>query len=307
MSSKVDKDFLKFVKTKKKKTTEHQSEDSELGDNDERLNKPFNNLKSNDINKEDSNDICDLLRKNKGKVFVEKRIKPSKEKSKNTGINQESEEEEESESESDDYENEKINHYVNKKRIRDDDADEESEVIKEMKKYEMPQEFEEEEEEDEKSKDKQLNSKEETINTKKQTNKFKPLQTNTNNTIFIGNLPDDITEESLKTKFSKFGIIKKIRIKLTQKKSNKNFAYIDFETEKAMTNACNAKIKIKNSLVKVEKAKSSFITEDEDNQNRKRIGKKKQRSMLNKEKDEFSKMKKKEEDFREAYEEENED
>ena len=93
MSGKVDKDFVDFVKNKKKSgKKENKKQKIEESDNEEvdeldyeylntkRQSEPFNNVTSNKKMKIDDKEvsICDLLNKNKGKVIQEKKIKINK-------------------------------------------------------------------------------------------------------------------------------------------------------------------------------------------------------------------------------------
>ena len=152
-------------------------------------------------------------------------------------------------------------------------------------------------------KEKKLNEKEKEKKYEKKSNKSdkekkqKEFKTNLSNTIFIGNLPEDITEKEIKKKFETYGIVKNIRLVQDKKGGKKNFGYVDYETEKAMNSAIESQIKIKNKEIKVEKAKSSFfegiehsggVLENDDKKGR--IGKKKQKAIINKAKENMKKM-----------------
>ena len=125
----------------------------------------------------------------------------------------------------------------------------------------------------------------------------KETKMNRSNTIYIANLPEKITEETIESKFSKFGDIKTIRLIKDKDNKTKGFGYVDYETEKAMKLACEGKIKIKDKEIKIEQAKSSYIEElkDEGLPTQKRMGKKKKKAMINKAKEQL-KLKSKEKD-----------
>ena len=312
MSGKVDQEFVNFVKSKKRtgkkenkqKKIEEEEEYDEQNDeldyeylNTKRQSEPFNNITSNKVRKVDDQgeSLTELLKKNQGKVIQEKKIKIEKAES-----DEESSEEESSESESDDYdENENINHFVGKKKQKiDDDIDEELETLAEMKKYEHYQgeEEEEEESEEEEKPKKEIKQKEKAKPQKKEEKqKKKELpKINRNNTIFIGNLPEDISEDTLQKKFSQFGDIKTIRLVKDKDNKPKGFGYIDFETEKAMKTAVAGKVKIEDKDIKIEQAKSSYINEVKETNSNKRIGKKKKKAMINKAKEQLKQKNKKE-------------
>ena len=304
MSGKVDQEFVNFVKSKKRtgkkenkpKKVEEDEEYDENNDeldyeylNTKRQSEPFNNITSNKVRKVDDEgeSLTELLKKNQGKVIQEKKIAITKEES-------EEEDSEGESSESDDYdENENINHFVGKKKQKiDEDSDEELETLAEMKKFEHYQgEGEEEEEEDEEEEEK--HKKEQSKQNKKEEKKKELPKINRNNTIFIGNLPEDVSEETLQKKFSKFGDIKTIRLVKDKDNKPKGFGYIDYETEKAMKTAVAGKVKIADKEIKIEQAKSSYINEVKETNSKKRMGKKKKKAMINKAKEQLKQKNKK--------------
>ena len=224
--------------------------------------------------------------------------------------------------ESEDYSEEKINHYIGGHKNKKNDIDEIEETIKEIQNRsqraqnkvknneinsdEDNNESNEEEEENEDKNNKEKNNEENNDKNniennnkkfKKNKKKKKEFKSNISNTIFISNLPKNINENEIKKKFDKFGIIKNIRLIEDKKGNKKNFGYIDYETEKAMTNAINSKINIKENEIKIEKAKSSFFEGIDhtggilDDKNSQRIGKKKQKAIINKAKENMKKNK----------------
>ena len=82
-----------------------------------------------------------------------------------------------------------------------------------------------------------------------------------------------------------------------KKGKKKNFGYIDYETEKSMMSAINSTISIKEHEIKIEKAKSSFFEGIDHtggvlaNENIGRVGKKKQKAIINKAKENMKKNK----------------
>ena len=319
MEKKVDKEFLKFVKkkNKNKKAVQEEYEEEDIYEDEDdyeylrlkRLSEPFNNLVKakkkmsiEEIKEDESNakseTVLNML--NKYKVINTKNYaKQNKDKSNKDEEQSESEENESEENESDDYEDDaRINHFVkNKKHNDDDDVDsdinEELETIKEMKRFEKANidddeedEIEDEENEDEDEDNKQIKKKKEKKEKKKK--EKKNIEVNRNNTVFIKNLPSNITETDIESKFSKFGPIKTIRLVKDKNNNIKGFGYIDFETQKAMTSAIDASVKIKSNIIQIEKAKSSFIDEVPN----KTLGRKKQRAMINKAKEQLKRKQK---------------
>ena len=330
MEKKVDKEFLKFVKkkNKNKKAIQEEYEEEDIYEDEDdyeylrlkRLSEPFNNLVKakkkmsiEDIKEDDNNakseTVLNML--NKYKVINTKNYaKQNKDKSNKDEEQSESASESE-ENESDDYEDDaRINHFVKNKKHNDDDVDsdinEEIETIKEMKRFEKANNIDDDDEEDEiedekddnndedddnkqikKKKEKKEKKEKKNAKTKEKTQK-KNIEVNRNNTVFIKNLPSNITETDIESKFSKFGPIKTIRLVKDKNNNIKGFGYIDFETQKAMTSAIEASVKIKSNIIKIEKAKSSFIDEVPN----KTLGRKKQRAMINKAKEQLKRKQK---------------
>ena len=323
MEKKVDKEFLKFVKKKNKNKkaiqAEYEEEEDIYEDEDDyeylrlkRLSEPFNNLVKakkkmsiEDIKEDENNTksetVSNMLQKYK---VINTKNYAIQNKDKSNKDNEQSESASESEeNESDDYEDDaRINHFVNNKnKHRDDvdsDIDEELETLNEMKRFEKANNYEEDEDEgddeddDDNKQIKKKKEKKEKKNTKtKERTKEKTqknIAINRNNTVFIGNLPSNITENDIESKFSKFGPIKTIRLVKDKNNNTKGFGYIDFETQKAMTSAIEASVKIKSNVIKIEKAKSSFIDEVPN----KTLGRKKQRAMINKAKEQLKRKQK---------------
>eukprot|EP01080_Neovahlkampfia_damariscottae_P005230 gene5230-8841_t len=73
------------------------------------------------------------------------------------------------------------------------------------------------------------------------------------NTIYISKVPEDLTEDDLQKHFKKYGKI----LGVSNKAKEKQFAFVYYETEKEMENAIkdNGKIKIRDTVVSVEKRK----------------------------------------------------
>lgn len=328
MEKKVDKEFLKFVKkkNKNKKAIQEEYEEEDIYEDEDdyeylrlkRLSEPFNNLVKakkkmsiEDIKEDDNNakseTVLNML--NKYKVINTKNYaKPNKDKSNKEEDEQSESASESEENESDDYEDDaRINHFVKNKKHNDDDEvdsdiNEELETIKEMKRFEKANNIDDDDEEDEiedeegddndDDDNKQIKKKKEkkekkNTKTKEKTQK-KNIEVNRNNTVFIKNLPSNITESDIESKFSKFGPIKTIRLVKDKNNNIKGFGYIDFETQKAMTSAIEASVKIKSNIIKIEKAKSSFIDEVPS----KTLGRKKQRAMINKAKEQLKRKQK---------------
>ena len=324
MEKKVDKEFLKFVKKKNKNKkaiqAEYEEEEDIYEDEDDyeylrlkRLSEPFNNLVKakkkmsiEDIKEDENNTksetVSNMLQKYK---VINTKNYAIQNKDKSNKDNEQSESASESEeNESDDYEDDaRINHFVKNKKHNDDDDDdvdsdinEEIETIKEMKRFEKANNIDDDDEEDddndEDDDNKQIKKKKEkkekkNTKTKEKTQK-KNIEVNRNNTVFIKNLPSNITETDIESKFSKFGPIKTIRLVKDKNNNIKGFGYIDFETQKAMTSAIEASVKIKSNIIKIEKAKSSFIDEVPN----KTLGRKKQRAMINKAKEQLKRKQK---------------
>ncbi|KAI8455864.1 hypothetical protein BY996DRAFT_4636893 [Phakopsora pachyrhizi] len=58
------------------------------------------------------------------------------------------------------------------------------------------------------------------------------------NTIFVGNIPNDLTEEILHNTFSSFGSINQIQIPIdSAKNTNRNFAFISFTSQESAFHA----------------------------------------------------------------------
>lgn len=124
------------------------------------------------------------------------------------------------------------------------------------------------------------------INNKKEVNKNQINNSNQNScTIFVRNLPSEIDENVLKSHLKKFGNIKSVRLMKNSSGKNKNFGYVDYATAESVEKVIkhNEPINVFGKQLVLEKAKSSFdggVYEEG-----KRLGKKKKRSLMKKEKD----------------------
>ena len=329
-SENLNLEFVNFVKNKKhaKPDDDDLYEIDFLGRKKEGIS--FNDTNRNEVKKpkikEGELSLADFLSKNKNKIIEE----PKRKKSENIEKKKKKEESEDEEDElndnisydeSEDYSEDRINHYIGHKNKKKD-IDEIEETIKEIQKRSQraqdnirnknesdiedskDSENEEENSEDNDDEEKKNNKKkeenkkeEEKSKNKERKGKKKEFKSNISNTIFIGNLPENITENELKKKFDKFGIIKNIRLIEDKKGNKKNFGYIDYETEKAMISAVNSIINIKQHEIKIEKAKSSFFEGIDhtvgvlDNENAGRFGNKKQKAIINKAKENMKKNK----------------
>jgi len=325
-SENLNLEFVNFVRNKKhaKPDDDDLYEIDFLGRKKEGIS--FNDTNRNEVKKpkikEGEISLADYLSKNKNKIVEEPKRKESKDiekKKKKEEKESEDEEDEEDElnennsyDESEDYSEERINHYIGHKNKKND-IDEIEETIKEIqersqraqnnikKRNESEDSKDSEEENSEEDREEKIKKKKEekkkSGKKKERKGKKKEFKSNISNTIFIGNLPEDISEKELKKKFDKFGIIKNIRLIEDKKGNKKNFGYIDYETEKSMISAVNSKINIKDHEIKIEKAKSSFFEGVDhtggllDNENAGRIGKKKQKAIINKAKENMKKNK----------------
>jgi len=325
-SENLNLEFVNFVRNKKhaKPDDDDLYEIDFLGRKKEGIS--FNDTNRNEVKKpkikEGEISLADYLSKNKNKIVEEPKRKESKDiekKKKKEEKESEDEEDEEDElnennsyDESEDYSEERINHYIGHKNKKND-IDEIEETIKEIqersqraqnnikKRNESEDSKDSEEENSEEDREEKIKKKKEekkkSGKKKERKGKKKEFKSNISNTIFIGNLPEDISEKELKKKFDKFGIIKNIRLIEDKKGNKKNFGYIDYETEKSMMSAVNSKINIKDHEIKIEKAKSSFFEGVDhtggllDNENAGRIGKKKQKAIINKAKENMKKNK----------------
>ena len=326
-SENLNLEFVNFVKNKKhaKPDDDDLYEIDFLGRKKEGIS--FNDTNRNEVKKLKIKDgelsLADFLSKNKNKIIEEPKRKNYENIEKKKKKEKESEDEEDelneniSYDESEDYSEDRINHYIGHKNKKKD-IDEIEETIKEIQKRSQRaqdnirnknesdiEDSKDSENEEENSED---NDEEIKINKKKKEEKIKSknkerkgkkkeFKSNISNTIFIGNLPENITENELKKKFDKFGIIKNIRLIEDKKGNKKNFGYIDYETEKAMMSAVNSTINIKEHEIKIEKAKSSFFEGIDHtggvlaNENAGRVGKKKQKAIINKAKENMKKNK----------------
>ena len=325
-SENLNLEFVNFVKNKKhaKPDDDDLYEIDFLGRKKEGIS--FNDTNRNEVKKLKIKDgelsLADFLSKNKNKIIEEPKRKNYENIEKKKKKEKESEDEEDelneniSYDESEDYSEDRINHYIGHKNKKKD-IDEIEETIKEIQKRSQraqdnirnknesdiedskDSENEEENSEDNDEEIKINKKKEEKIKSKnkERKGKKKEFKSNISNTIFIGNLPENITENELKKKFDKFGIIKNIRLIEDKKGNKKNFGYIDYETEKAMMSAVNSTINIKEHEIKIEKAKSSFFEGIDHtggvlaNENAGRVGKKKQKAIINKAKEKKKKNK----------------
>ncbi len=104
----------------------------------------------------------------------------------------------------------------------------------------------------------------------------------TNFTLFLRNLPSETDENVIKSHLKKFGKIKSVRLMKNNSGKIKNFGYVDFFNSESVDKALNSndQIIIKGKQVAYEQAKSSFIDNVQDDS--KRLGKKKKRSLMNK-------------------------
>lgn len=323
-SENLNLDFVNFVKNKKhaKPDNDDLYEIDFLGRKKEGIS--FNDTNRNEVKKLKIKDgeisLADFLTKNKNRIIEEpkrkksKDIEKKKEKEEKESENNEDEINENiSYDESEDYSEERINHYIGHKNKKHD-LDEIEETIKEIQKRSQRfqnsiknknesniQDSKESEKEsiEDNVEVKKINKRKEEKNNKnkEKKGKRKEFKSNISNTIFIGNLPENISEKELKKKFDKFGIIKNIRLIEDKKGKIKNFGYIDYETEKAMMSAVNSTINIKEHEIKIEKAKSSFFEGIDhtgsllNNDNIGRVGKKKQKAIINKAKENMKKNK----------------
>lgn len=322
-SENLNLEFVNFVRNKKhaKPDDDDLYEIDFLGRKKEGIS--FNDTNRNEVKKpkikEGEISLADYLSKNKNKIVEEPKRKESKDIEKKKKKEEKESEDEEDElnennsyDESEDYSEERINHYIGHKNKKND-IDEIEETIKEIqersqraqnnikKRNESEDSEDSEEENSEEDREEKIKKKKEekrkSGKKKERKGKKKEFKSNISNTIFIGNLPEDISEKELKKKFDKFGIIKNIRLIEDKKGNKKNFGYIDYETEKAMMSAVNSKINIKDHEIKIEKAKSSFFEGVDhtggllDNENAGRVGKKKQKAIINKAKENMKKNK----------------
>jgi len=322
-SENLNLEFVNFVRNKKhaKPDDDDLYEIDFLGRKKEGIS--FNDTNRNEVKKpkikEGEISLADYLSKNKNKIVEEPKRKESKDIEKKKKKEEKESEDEEDElnennsyDESEDYSEERINHYIGHKNKKND-IDEIEETIKEIqersqraqnnikKRNESEDSKDSEEENSEEDREEKIKKKKEekkkSGKKKERKGKKKEFKSNISNTIFIGNLPEDISEKELKKKFDKFGIIKNIRLIEDKKGNKKNFGYIDYETEKSMISAVNSKINIKDHEIKIEKAKSSFFEGVDhtggllDNENAGRIGKKKQKAIINKAKENMKKNK----------------
>ena len=322
-SENLNLEFVNFVRNKKhaKPDDDDLYEIDFLGRKKEGIS--FNDTNRNEVKKpkikEGEISLADYLSKNKNKIVEEPKRKESKDIEKKKKKEEKESEDEEDElnennsyDESEDYSEERINHYIGHKNKKND-IDEIEETIKEIqersqraqnnikKRNESEDSKDSEEENSEEDREEKIKKKKEekkkSGKKKERKGKKKEFKSNISNTIFIGNLPEDISEKELKKKFDKFGIIKNIRLIEDKKGNKKNFGYIDYETEKSMMSAVNSKINIKDHEIKIEKAKSSFFEGVDhtggllDNENAGRIGKKKQKAIINKAKENMKKNK----------------
>ena len=322
-SENLNLEFVNFVRNKKhaKPDDDDLYEIDFLGRKKEGIS--FNDTNRNEVKKpkikEGEISLADYLSKNKNKIVEEPKRKESKDIEKKKKKEEKESEDEEDElnennsyDESEDYSEERINHYIGHKNKKND-IDEIEETIKEIqersqraqnnikKRNESEDSKDSEKENSEEDREEKIKKKKEekkkSGKKKERKGKKKEFKSNISNTIFIGNLPEDISEKELKKKFDKFGIIKNIRLIEDKKGNKKNFGYIDYETEKSMISAVNSKINIKDHEIKIEKAKSSFFEGVDhtggllDNENAGRIGKKKQKAIINKAKENMKKNK----------------
>jgi len=104
----------------------------------------------------------------------------------------------------------------------------------------------------------------------------------TNYTLFLRNLPSETDENVIKSHLKKFGKIKSVRLMKNNSGKIKNFGYVDFLNSESVDKALksNDQIIIEGKQVVLEKAKSSFI--DNVQEDSKRLGKKKKRTLMNK-------------------------
>ena len=104
----------------------------------------------------------------------------------------------------------------------------------------------------------------------------------TNYTLFLRNLPSETDENVIKSHLKKFGKIKSVRLMKNNSGKIKNFGYVDFLNSESVDKALksNDQIIIEGKQVVLEKAKSSFI--DNVQEDSKRLGKKKKRTFMNK-------------------------
>ena len=269
--------------------------------------------------KKDEGSICDLLKMFSGKVIESKSQNiPKKEIIKHNEEDNENDEEDDEDdiSEESDFQVEQINHYIRDKNDDEEDEDDGSqECIEELSKIvEMginrKKEFNKNKEEKKKlivnkktekkykeqpkfeGKDKLYNKPKDNVVNPKSQNTFNKIaasnvaQQNTNHTAFLGNLPLSVDESKVKKCFKPFGKISNIRLMTTKEGQSRGFGYIDFNSNESLDKAVNnaGKILIDGKKIKIEKANASFNTQIS-NPEQKRLGKKKQRAQMNKERE----------------------
>lgn len=247
IESKVNKNFLNFVNSRKNRNIEIEHDDIENykfkpkvkkmnGDIDKTKIELNKLIPSNENNKNDGS-LKDLLGKNFGKTIIKGTYIPKEENGEGEG----EEDEEESDEEDDDYEQEKYNHFIRSgKDLYEEFEEEDEELDEEPEDYEEDEEELEEEDDHSKNQQKNKNSKKlhnDNANNKINDKKFPIAESNTNskartNTeVFIENLPTNRNEKQV-TKFlnSLYPNIIKVKVLKDKEGNMRDKAFIKFAT-----------------------------------------------------------------------------
>lgn len=279
--SKVNEKFISFLNKKRKK---YQAGEDD-GINTLLKNKPhsrpvahgenkFKNIFSEDVDANQNNQNDGTLKSLLGQMAGRMIVKEDKEQS-NSDVD------DSDESEESDYEVEKINHLVGNNTNFDQDdiqssieeinkkAERRKKILKqvaEKKKNEPPQ---------------NRNGKFQRFQkNEKFKGKHKFISYNNQNTLYLGNLPEDADQNTLMKKLKTFGDIKSIRMKTNKEGKSKGFCYVDLANQETLNKILLGKhLKVGGKELKIEKAHSTFNEKVKPTQ---RVGKKKQKILNNK-------------------------